>query len=53
MGRDLGKNDAWIAAIVSVQRAVLLTTDKDFGHLHPEVVEVEYVDPEQLAAGAI
>lgn len=52
-GHKLGKNDAWIAAIAKAQGAVVVTTDKDFLHLHPQVIEVEYVDPVALAEGRI
>lgn len=52
-GHEMGKNDVWIAAVTSVQSAVLLTTDKDFGHLNPAHLRVEYIDPEKLKAGVI
>lgn len=42
-GRKMGKNDLWIAAVAKVQGAVILTTDRDFDHLHPDRVRVEYV----------
>jgi tRNA(fMet)-specific endonuclease VapC len=32
--RNMGKNDLWIAATASVLNATLITTDKDFQHLH-------------------
>lgn len=32
--RNMGKNDLWIAAAAKVTGATLLTTDKDFDHLH-------------------
>lgn len=32
--RNMGKNDIWIAATAVVTKSTLLTTDKDFGHLH-------------------
>ena len=38
--RNMGKNDLWIAATASVINATLLTTDKDFEHLHEEYVQV-------------
>jgi predicted nucleic acid-binding protein len=47
----MSKNDVWIAAIAKVQGAALLTTDQDFQHLQPAVVQVEYVDPAALANG--
>jgi tRNA(fMet)-specific endonuclease VapC len=43
-GRRMGKNDLWIAAVAFVQGATILTTDKDFDHLNPSLVLVEYVD---------
>jgi tRNA(fMet)-specific endonuclease VapC len=53
-GRELGKNDAWIAAIARVTGATLLTTDKDFEHLHENgVICVEYVDAENLKRGHV
>jgi tRNA(fMet)-specific endonuclease VapC len=52
-GRKMGKNDAWIAAIAKVQGATVLTTDQDFSHLHPDLVEIEYVDSARLAQGQI
>lgn len=44
VGRRMGKNDLWIAAVACVQGGTILTTDKDFDHLHPDLVRVEYVD---------
>ena len=43
--RNMGKNDLWIAATASVLNAKLLTTDRDFEHLHKEFLEVIYIDP--------
>ena len=43
--RVLSNNDMWIAATARAAEAVLLTTDKDFLHLNPDVCPVEYVDP--------
>ena len=43
--RNMGKNDLWIAATASVLNAKLLTTDRDFDHLHQEFLEVIYIDP--------
>ncbi len=37
-GRSLGDNDTWIAATASVTGATLLTTDRDFDPLHPEMI---------------
>jgi len=38
--RNMGKNDIWIAATAIVTKSVLLTTDKDFEHLHDKYLEV-------------
>jgi tRNA(fMet)-specific endonuclease VapC len=43
--RNLGQNDLWIAAVAKVSGATLLTTDKDFDHLHPTHIQRIYVDP--------
>lgn len=48
VGRRMGKNDLWIAAVASVQDAVILTTDQDFDHLHPTHVRIERVDVSTL-----
>ena len=42
--RNMGKNDLWIAATASVLNATLITTDKDFQHLHTHFLEVAYFD---------
>ena len=38
--RNMGKNDLWIAASAHVLGASLLTTDKDFAHLHSVFVDL-------------
>ena len=43
--RNMGKNDLWIAACARAADATLLTTDKDFGHLGPGMLSLEYIDP--------
>lgn len=43
--RNMGKNDLWIAACAKASGATLLTTDKDFNHLSPGLLSVEYIDP--------
>ncbi len=43
--RNMGKNDLWIAASASLASASLITTDKDFDHLHQQFVEVIWLDP--------
>ena len=42
--RNMGKNDLWIAATASVLNASLLTTDRDFDHLHGQFLDVIYID---------
>jgi predicted nuclease of predicted toxin-antitoxin system len=44
----MGKNDLWIAAIASVLKAVILTTDADFDHLHPSIVRAERIRVDTL-----
>ncbi len=41
----MGKNDLWIAATAYASNSVLLSTDKDFAHLHDEWINYVYVDP--------
>ena len=43
--RKVSDNDKWIAATARAAGALLLTTDQDFLHLHPDVCHVHYVDP--------
>ena len=43
--RNISSNDKWIAATAKAAAAVLLTTDQDFLHLHPDICIVQYVDP--------
>jgi predicted nucleic acid-binding protein len=45
IGRPMGKNDAWIAATARVLDATLLTTDRDFDHLHGPWIDRDWVDP--------
>ena len=40
----MGKNDVWIAATAQVTNTIILTADKDFDHLHPQLVTREYVN---------
>ena len=44
--RSMGKNDVWIAAAAHVLGACLLTTDKDFDHLHPTLITRDWIDPD-------
>ena len=48
--RNMGKNDLWIAACAKAADARLLTTDKDFVHLSPELVCVELIPIDAGAA---
>lgn len=50
LGRKIGKNDLWIAAVAAVQGAVILTTDKDIDDLHPTLVRVERIEVASLVA---
>ena len=45
--RNMGKNDLWIAATVPYMEAILLTTDKDFNHLHGHFLDVIWLDPDK------
>lgn len=45
IGRSIGDNDLWIAATARVTGALLLTTDKDFDHLHPAYLQRNWIDP--------
>jgi len=38
--KNMGKNDLWIAATALVTKSTLITTDADFDHLTPEVIQV-------------
>ncbi|MEM1214116.1 MAG: nucleotide-binding protein, partial [Bacteroidota bacterium] len=42
--RNMGKNDLWIAATASVLETTLLTTDKDFEHLHPHFLQLQIIN---------
>ena len=45
IGTSMGKNDVWIAAAAQTLQALLLTTDKDFDHLHPIYLSRDWIDP--------
>ena len=45
--RSMGKNGLWIAATAHASGAVLVTTDKDFDHLHGVWLNRELVDMSQ------
>ncbi len=42
--RNMSKNDLWIAAAALDSKAILLTTDNDFEHLHNQFITVEIID---------
>jgi tRNA(fMet)-specific endonuclease VapC len=42
--RILSNNDMWIAATTRASDGILLTSDRDFLHLHPNVCKVEFID---------
>jgi tRNA(fMet)-specific endonuclease VapC len=44
--RNMGKNDLWIAATSALLGLTLVTTDKDFDHLHKVFMEVKRITPE-------
>jgi tRNA(fMet)-specific endonuclease VapC len=51
-GRQMGKNDLWIAATAKVSGATLLTTDGDFDHLagtHIIRIKIEQLTGNQVA----
>jgi tRNA(fMet)-specific endonuclease VapC len=50
IGISMGKNDVWIAAAVQTLQALLLTTDKDFDHLHPIYISRDWIDPSLFKA---
>jgi len=41
----IGQNDMWIAAATKATGATLLTTDKDFDHLHPTHINRVWINP--------
>ena len=45
VGRKIGDNDVWIAATAHSTKARLLTTDKDFDHLHSLFLLRDWIDP--------
>ncbi|WP_162996638.1 type II toxin-antitoxin system VapC family toxin [Mucilaginibacter celer] len=44
----MGKNDLWIASTAALLGLTLVTTDKDFDHLHQIFMEVKRIAPEDL-----
>lgn len=48
-GRAMGQqNDIWIAATTKAVGGVLLTTDRDFDTVHPQLLEREWIDIDEL-----
>lgn len=47
-GIRMGKNDLWIAAATYITGSQLVTTDRDFDHLQPDFLAVDWIDPKQL-----
>jgi tRNA(fMet)-specific endonuclease VapC len=43
--RNMGKNDLWIAATAALLNLTLITTDKDFEHLHAVFLELKFLSP--------
>lgn len=44
--RKMGHNDMWIAATALFAGLPLITTDRDFNHLNPSVIQVHWIDPQ-------
>lgn len=44
----IGQNDIWIAATAHVLRCQLVTTDRDFDHLHDVKIRRRWIDPQSL-----
>ena len=49
--RPMGQNDLWIAATAHVLDCELITTDKDFDHLHGVKLRRRWIDPASLKGG--
>jgi tRNA(fMet)-specific endonuclease VapC len=47
--RNMGKNDLWIASTAAFLGLTLVTTHKDFDHLHQVFMEVRRISPEALS----
>ena len=46
--RPMGQNDLWIAATAHVLDCELVTSDKDFDHLHDVKLRRRWIDPSSL-----
>lgn len=42
--RNMHDNDIWIASTANVLKATLISTDKDFEHLHNHFIDFVYID---------
>jgi len=47
--RNMGKNDIWLAATAASSGLPLLTTDKDFAFLNGNLIQVLWIDPDQMS----
>jgi predicted nucleic acid-binding protein len=45
---NMGKNDLWISAVAMSLKGTLITTDRDFEHLHHTFFEVDWIDIQQF-----
>ena len=45
LGRQMGKNDIWNAASAHARGVLLVTSDRDFDHLHPTWLTRVLIDP--------
>ena len=48
--RNMGKNDIWIAATALSYDLHLITTDKDFRHLGEFMIDLTYIDLEEIGS---
>ncbi|MEM6261477.1 MAG: PIN domain-containing protein [Bacteroidota bacterium] len=49
--RNMGKNDIWIAATAKAFDIKLITTDKDFDHLKDGMIDLLYIDLQEMKYG--
>ena len=42
----MANNDMWIAATALLCDLPIITTDRDFNHLHPKLITVCWVNPD-------
>lgn len=45
--RTIGQNDMWIASTALLSNLPLISTDRDFLHLHERLITVHWVDPSE------